>query len=77
MPVLVRLNVKHDPNVEELLQEIPHGANRLYLEFDLGYCDLHEARVENVWLDLIFDDPSMNRAKISYLVFYRRPRAKF
>ena len=65
MPVFVGLNVKHGPNVEELLQEIPHGANRPYLEFDLGYCDLHEARVENVWLDLIFDDPSMNRAKIS------------
>ena len=77
MPVFVRSNVKHGPNVEELFQEIPHGANRLYLEFDLGYCDLHEARVENVWLDLIFDDPSMNRAKISDLVFYRRPRAKF
>ena len=36
MPVFVRLNVKHGPNVEELLQEIPHGANRLYLEFDWG-----------------------------------------
>ena len=46
MPVFVWLNVKHGPNVEELLQEIPHGANRLYLEFDLGYCDLHEARVK-------------------------------
>jgi len=59
------------------LQEIPLDANRLYLEFDLGYCDLNEARVENVWLDLIFDDPSMNCAKILGLVFYRRPRAKF
>jgi hypothetical protein len=77
MLVFMRLNVKHGSNVEELLQEIPLDANRLYLEFDLGYCDLHEARVENVWLDLIFDDPSMNRAKISGLVFYRRPRAKF
>lgn len=76
-PVFVRLNVKHGPNVEELLQEIPNSANRLYLEFDLGYCDLHEARVENVWLDLIFDDPSMNRMKISDMVFVRRPRAKF
>jgi hypothetical protein len=73
----VRLNVKHGPNVEELLQEIPNSANRLYLEFDLGYCDLQEARVENVWLDLIFDDPSMNRMKISDMVFVRRPRAKF
>jgi len=77
MPIFVRLNVKHGPNVEELLQEIPTGANRLYLEFDLGYCDLHEARIENVWLDIIFDDPAMNRAKISDMVFYRRPRAKF
>ena len=77
MPVFVRLNVKHGPNVEELLQEVPHGAKRLYLEFDLGFCDLHEARVENVWLDLIFDDPAMNRIKISDMVFYRRPRAKF
>ena len=68
---------KHFSNVEELLQEIPIDANRLYLEFDLGYCDLHEASVENVWVDLIFDDPSMNRAKISDPVFYRRPRAKF
>jgi hypothetical protein len=33
--------------------------------------------VENVWLDLIFDDPSMNRMKISDMVFVRRPRAKF
>ena len=77
MAVFARLNIKHGPNVEQLLNRIPTEQENVSLEFDLGYLKLNEKRLERVWLDLIFEDPAMNYINVRDLSVYRRPRGEF
>lgn len=71
--IFARLNVRHGPNAEQMLAEVDgNGA----VEFDLVYSKLNEARVEKMWLDLIFEDPRMNRIVLQDLTMIRRPRAE-
>ena len=46
------------------------------VEFDLGYSDINEKRVERMWLDLIFEGPEMNQITIRDITFCRYPRAE-
>lgn len=73
--ITARLNVKHGPNVEQILREVPLADIGMSAEFDLAYTKLNEKRVEKVWVDLIFGDPEMNRIVLRDLTFSRRPRA--
>ncbi|ARO13667.1 hypothetical protein BVG79_00309 [Ketogulonicigenium robustum] len=74
--VFARLNVKHGPNVETVLRELPPGEADTTVEFDMAYTKLNEKRVESMWLDLIFDRPAMNRISIIDLTMARFPRAE-
>lgn len=74
--VFARLNVKHGPNTEQLVLEIPEGSPEVNLEFDLGYSELNEKRIERMWLDLIFEGPEMNQVTIRDMTFCRFPRAE-
>lgn len=56
-----RLNIKHDPNTETMVQELPHKRGEAVVEVDLTYCDLNEKWIEKAWLDLIFEGPEMNQ----------------
>lgn len=71
--MFARLNVRHGPNTEQLVVEV--GEEPL-VEFDLAYSRLNEARAEKMWLDLIFEDPRMNRIVLRDLTMLRRPRAE-
>lgn len=73
--ITARLNVKHGPNVEQILRELPLDDAGMSAEFDLAYTNLNEKRVEKVWIDFIFGDPEMNRIVLRDLTFSRRPRA--
>ena len=76
LKAFARLNLKHGPNVAQLVEGVPpEGRNRL-VEFDLAYAGLDEARIEHVWLDLIFNAPAMSRITLHDLVASRRPRAE-
>ena len=46
------------------------------VEFDLAYTRFNETRVEQVWLDLFFESPSMNRVEIRDITLSRHPRAE-
>jgi len=74
--VFARINIKHGPNTEQLVRELPmqEGADQL-VEFDLAYTGLNEKRVEGAWIDLIFENPEMNQVILRDLTFSRRPRA--
>lgn len=76
-PIYARINVKHGPNVDQDIKEIKHHHGELNMEFDLGYMDLHEKRLEKVWVDLIFDQANMNKIEIQDLTVCRRMRAQF
>ncbi|WP_460272720.1 DUF6478 family protein [Celeribacter sp. ULVN23_4] len=73
--IFARLNVKHGPNMEQVVRELPLHNDEGFVEFDLAYTKLNEKRVEKLWIDLIFEDPEMNQIVLRDLTCSRRPRA--
>lgn len=71
-----RLNVKHGPNVAQLVREMPSLGGEVVVEFDLAYSKLDDTRIERAWLDLIFNDAAMTGIQLRDLVVSRRPRAE-
>ena len=63
--------------MEQIIREFTHDAKVSSVGFDLGYLMLNENRIEEIWLDFIFEAPQMNLIKICDLTFYRRPRSGF
>lgn len=76
LEIFARLNIKHGPNTEQLVQELPLLAEDIKVEFDLAYTGINEKSVSKMWVDLIFERPEMNQVTIRDLTFSRRLRAK-
>ncbi|WP_417250439.1 DUF6478 family protein [Celeribacter sp.] len=74
--IFARLNIKHGPNSDELVRELPLDSDNVFVEFDLAYTDLNEARVEKLWVDLIFEGPQMNQILLRDVTVSRHPRAE-
>lgn len=77
LEIFGRLNVRHGPNVEQLVREFSGSSGEFAIEFDLTATQMHEARVECAWLDLIFEGPEMNEIILRDVTLSRRPRAEF
>lgn len=75
LEIFGRLNIRHGPNTEQIVRELPLNQKDVALEFDLAYSKLNEKRVEKAWIDLIFEGPEMNQVTLRDLTFSRRPRA--
>ena len=71
-----RLNVKHGPNVAQLVSALPSDGREKLAEFDLAYARIDESRIESAWLDLIFNDAANTRITLRDVVISRRPRAE-
>lgn len=71
-----RLNVKHGPNTETVLETLPDDQTETVVEFDLGHSQLNEKRVGQMWIDLMFENPYMNRITLRDLNICRFPRAE-
>lgn len=76
LEIFCRLNIKHGPNTEQVVRELPQGMGESWVEFDLAYTRMNEKRVEKAWVDLIFEGPQMNQIVLRDLTFSRRPRAE-
>lgn len=76
LEIFARLNIKHGPNVEQIVRELPLGAEEVMAEFDLAYTRMNEKRVEKLWIDLIFEGPEMNQVILRDVTVSRRPRAE-
>lgn len=76
LEIFGRLNVRHGPNVEQLVREFDGSVGEYSIEFDLAATQMNEARVERAWLDLIFEEPSMNEIILRDVTLTRRPRAE-
>lgn len=76
LEIFARLNIRHGPNTEQIVRELPLGADDIRVEFDLAYTRLNEKRIERAWLDLIFESPEMNQVILRDLTFSRRKRAE-
>lgn len=77
LEIFARLNIRHGPNTEQIVRELPLQAEDIRVEFDLAYSNLNEKRVEKMWIDLIFEGPEMNQVVLRDVTFSRRPRAEF
>jgi len=75
LEIFARLNLRHGPNTEQIVREIPKGVGGPIMEFDLGLARMNGRPVEAAWLDLIFEGPEMNQIVIRDLTMSRRPRA--
>jgi hypothetical protein len=75
LEIFARLNVRHGPNLEQVVRELPLGADEVMVEFDLAYTKMNEKRVEKLWVDLIFEGPEMNQIVLRDVTLTRRPRA--
>ena len=71
--IYTRLNLSHGPNTERIVRGVEAGTK--FVDFDLFYADLEPAEVSGVWLDIIMQDPEMNRLLLRDVVLSRRPRA--
>lgn len=76
LEIFARLNIKHGPNTEQIVRELPLSEPAVFVEFDLAYTKLNERRAEKAWLDLIFEGPEMNQVTIRDLTLCRFPRAE-
>lgn len=76
LEIFARLNVRHGPNTEQIVRELPLHEEDVMVEFDLAYSKMNEKRVEKAWLDLIFEGPQMNQVILRDVTFNRRPRAE-
>jgi len=76
LEIFARLNIKHGPNVEQIVRELPLNEEEVAVEFDLAYSKMNEKRVERLWVDLIFEGPEMNQIILRDVTFSRRPRAE-
>jgi len=80
LEIFARLNVRHGPNTEAIVRELPlHRGppyDDVWVEFDLAYSKLNEKRVEKMWIDLIFEGPEMNQITLRDLTLARYPRAE-
>ena len=72
-----RLNIRHGPNVEQLVREVSGSTGEFAVEFDLAATRMDESRVERAWLDIIFEGPEMNEIVLRDVTLSRRPRAEF
>jgi len=73
--VFARLNIQHGPNTEQVLRKLDRSAAASPVDFDLAHLPLNERRIEKTWLDLIFENPRMNRVVLRDLTFCRHHRA--
>ncbi|MEY4871881.1 MAG: hypothetical protein RLZZ563_1211 [Pseudomonadota bacterium] len=76
LEIFARLNVKHGPNTEQIVRELPLGAEEVMVEFDLTYSKINEKRIDKLWIDLIFEGPEMNQIILRDITVSRRPRAE-
>lgn len=76
LEIFARLNIKHGPNVEQIVRELPLNEEVVMVEFDLAYTKMNEKRVEKLWIDLIFEGPEMNQIILRDVTLSRRPRAE-
>ena len=76
LEVFGRLNIRHGPNVEQIVREFESSDGEQIVEFDVASCHVNERRIERAWIDLIFEGPDMNQITLRDVTLSRRPRAE-
>lgn len=72
-----RLNIRHGPNTEQLVERLPSGQGDIGIAFDLAYSALRGKPVDQAWIDVIFENPAMTQIILRDLTVTRCARATF
>ena len=75
--VFARLNIQHGPNAEQVLRQMNLDSASIAVDFDIAHLPINERRIEKIWLDLIIENPCMNRIVVRDLTLCRHHRADF
>jgi hypothetical protein len=70
-----RVNLRHGPNVENLVDEFDLSGSKSWIEFDVFHSSYDDRKETSAWIDLIFEGPAMNRIILRDLVVLARSRA--
>jgi hypothetical protein len=76
LDILVRLNVRHGPNTDQLVLQMPKDTAEKSVEFDLAYSNINESRIEQAWVEIFFQAPHMNQIDLRDVTISRRSRAE-
>jgi hypothetical protein len=57
LDIYLRLNIRHGPNTDRITRALPLQNETARVDFDLSETRINEKRVEQIWLDMIFDAP--------------------
>lgn len=75
-PAYARLNLRSGDAVETQLRDLgPREDGPRRAEFDLAATRADTARLDHLWIDLLFDAPGGARIDVSEVTLVRRPRA--
>ncbi|MEL7215901.1 MAG: DUF6478 family protein [Pseudomonadota bacterium] len=74
LEIFARLNLRHGPNVEQIVREVDLNGREAFVEFDVFYSGFEPSRGKDIWIDLIFQTPSLNTIRLRDLTVLRRPR---
>ena len=76
LEIFGRLNIRHGPNIEQVVREFETSHGEQMVEFDIAASHVNEKRIERAWVDLIFEGPHMNEIILRDVTMTRRPRAE-
>ncbi len=76
LEIFGRLNIRHGPNVEQIVREFEKSDGEQMIEFDIAASRVNEKRIDLAWVDLIFEGPDMNQITLRDVTMSRRPRAE-
>lgn len=76
MTVYARLNIQHGPNKEEIASQLEGPDHACVAEFDLGFSDINEKRIEKLWCEFFFEAPAMKRIVFRDMTLSRRLRSE-
>ena len=74
LEIFARLNLRHGPNVEQIVRGIDVNGRESFVEFDVFYSRFEPSRGKDIWIDLIFQTPSLNIIRLRDLTVLRSPR---
>jgi hypothetical protein len=70
-----RLNIENGPNTANIIVPLPTNTETEWAKFDLSTVKFAERRLKNIWVDLIFETPALNKISLQDIVFSRQLRA--
>jgi hypothetical protein len=76
LEIFGRLNIRHGPNVEQIVREFGNSDGEQMIEFDVAASRVNDKRIDRAWVDLIFEGPDMNQITLRDFTMSRRPRAE-